>query len=180
MKKTGLILTLVLVAGMVFAFNGEGKEGRLSRKGHDEMRGDMQMGRMAEALELTDAQKEKIETLTFEHKKEMIASRAELKTLELEKQEAMKDDDFAAAKKLNIKIFDKKAEIANARLELKENIMKELTPEQQEQAKELHKKAGRKMMKENRGDRDGKKDGNKTEGRRGMRNHDCDDCQDTE
>lgn len=188
MKKTALILALVLVVGIVFAFHGEGREeGKAEGQGHDgmrgEMHGEMMMGRMMETLELTDAQKDKIETLNFEHKKQMIATRAELKTLELEKREALKDDNFAAAKKLNIKIFDKKAEIANARLELKENIMKELTPEQQEKAKELHKRAGRKMMKEHRGAKDGAKEGHKNvekgEGRRGMhgQNNDCDDCQ---
>ena len=180
MKKTVLILTLVLAAGLVFAFHGEGKgEKRFEGKRHNDMQKEMMMEHMMEALELSDAQKDKVETLTFEHKKQMIEVRAELETLLLEKKEAMKDNDFAAAKKLNAKIFDKKEEIANARLDLKDDIMNELTPEQQEKAKDLHKKMGkRKMMKEHRGG----KDGEKGEGKRGnhRQQRDCDNCQTTE
>jgi len=179
MKKTALILTLVLVTGLVFAFHGEGKEGRNEHGKKGGMQKEMMMGRMMEALELSDAQKNKIEALNFEHKKQMIEVKAELETLQLDKREAMKDNDFAAAKKLNSKIFDTKEEIANARLDLKEKIMKELTPEQQEKAKELHKKIGRrKMMKEHHGG----KDGGKGEGRRGnhKEHRGCDNCQDND
>ncbi len=161
MKKITLVVLVVMVAGLVFAFGGgkggmkgEMDCGKMGKSHGGKMdRDGMMMGRMMEELELTGTQQEKIETLNFEHKKDMIAKHADLKTFELEKKNGMKNEDFNKARKLNDKIFNLKKEMANSRLTLHENIFNQLTPEQQEKAKEMRKgRAGKKMKDCNDGD----------------------------
>ncbi|MCF7792891.1 MAG: Spy/CpxP family protein refolding chaperone [Candidatus Cloacimonetes bacterium] len=143
-----IIVTLVLVVGIaaaLAAFDGMGeRNGWQGRKNQKMMNQEMQhhgmgnpMGMLCENLDLTDAQKDKIDELKIAHDKKMIQLHADEKILQVDKKTAMMDQDFAKVKKLTDKIYDRKKDIALAKIDHHEDVWNELTPEQQEEAKEM-------------------------------------------
>lgn len=143
MKK--IIVTLVLVAGIVAglaAFDGMNH----GNWGQNRNQNGMMMNRpgwgdqtrlLCEKIELTDAQKDKIESLRLAHQKEMIQLDTEIKVLKLDQRAAMQNQDFAKAKKLIGKIYELKEKKELKKIEHFEAVWNELTPEQQEEAKNI-------------------------------------------
>jgi Spy/CpxP family protein refolding chaperone len=93
-----------------------------------------QMGKMEmkDELKLTDKQKDDIEKLRVNHRKEVIVIQSEIKTRNIDKMQALENADFAKAKTISKEIFDRQSQIAQKRIELHENIYKLLTAEQKE------------------------------------------------
>ncbi len=148
MKSITMIIAIMLIATTAMAIGGvevgsgcaemeRGHGHHNFQRGMGERHGEG-FGFALKELNLSEDQQNKIDDLNIKHKKEMIDLRADLKKMELEKHEAMKDADFSKAKSLTGNIFDKKAEIAKKRISLHEDIYKILTPEQREAAKKLH------------------------------------------
>ncbi|MCB5246015.1 MAG: Spy/CpxP family protein refolding chaperone [Candidatus Cloacimonadaceae bacterium] len=81
-------------------------------------------------LNLTDAQKRKLDELQLNHRKAMNTINAEIRNLQLDLRKALKEEDYTTSKILNSQLYEKKRVRANNRIELKEQIMKELTSEQ--------------------------------------------------
>ena len=143
MKKIHIILiAIVLLAGILSANqkdfgkcpnDGQGMDKRFD-KHHD--RG-MGMFQMAEELELTDTQIEKFEEIKLEHEKYMIKIKSEIEILQLDKKAALKDKNFAEAKKITETIFEKKQKAAFKMIDLHEEKWNTLTDEQKKKADEL-------------------------------------------
>jgi len=93
------------------------------------------MGRLEE-LNLSEAQKSKLQELRTSHHKQMNTLDAEIKNLELDLKQAVERDDYATAKRLNQQLHEKKASKSNAHLSHMEAVMKELDPQQREQYRE--------------------------------------------
>lgn len=161
MKKLVFVMIGVMaVAAILTAFDGDcDNRGNYPRKeGLHEKRMDMKGERLegyetlCEELDLTDKQKEKLEDLKDSRKKFMIVSRSDIKLLEIDRRNAMKDKDFKSAKKLTQDIFKLKQEMAINKIEQDEKRWNVLTPEQQKKADELrkaHHPKNRGMMKKN-------------------------------
>ncbi len=139
MKKTMIIISmLVIVSSLLLAqnFERQGRMGQMEgRQGHHEMmRGDCLEMRsdIFDELELTDKQQTNIDEIRTENRKQMIKFDSEIKILRIDKNEAMRNNDFAEAKKINEKISKLRLKKNNARVTEKEAIWNELTKEQQE------------------------------------------------
>ncbi len=139
MKKTMIIISmLVIVSSLLLAqnFERQGRMGQMEgRQGHHEMmRGDCLEMRsdIFDELELTDKQQTNIDEIRTENRKQMIKLDSEIKILRIDKNEAMRNNDFAEAKKINEKISKLRLKKNNARVTEKEAIWNELTKEQQE------------------------------------------------
>jgi LTXXQ motif family protein len=161
MKKIVLIALALVVVSVLLAQGmhqnkdmdcGNCKKGMM--KGH-EMQGKKQDGMMMmhvmNQLELTEKQQEDMADLRLKMQKDMISMKAEIETLELDVKVAMKDLDFAKAKKVTSDIFDVKAEMKDKHFDKMISCWNLLTDEQQTEAKELIKKAPmnhKKMMNE--------------------------------
>ena len=151
MKKfVFVVIGIIAVIGLLTAFDGDcrghndGERHPMKDKmfkdgGHPKMMQRMHDGHqmMCEELELTDEQKEQIEDLRINGKKEMITARANLKLLEIDKRSAMKDKDFKQANAVTKNIFKLKEQIAIKRIEQQEQRWNILTSEQKEKAEEL-------------------------------------------
>jgi len=83
-------------------------------------------------LNLTDDQKQKIETIKANHFKVIEPKTKELAKLEAEKFSAIKDDKIKDAKKIVDKITKVRSDIEKANIDLMSAISKELTAEQKE------------------------------------------------
>lgn len=154
-----IIVTLVLVVGVVAAlaaFDGmKGENGWQGKKQQNRMMMNEKMERhgmgnelgfLCENLDLTDVQQAKIEELKIAHQKKMIQLHADAKILQVDENAAMKDQDFAKVKKLTSKIYDIKKNIALAKVSHQEDVWNQLTPEQQQKAKEMKIEGHRRMM----------------------------------
>jgi len=101
---------------------------------------------MFEELELTDTQHVQISELRDTHRKWSIQHNADVKTLQIDKDAALRDNDFTKAKKITKQIFEKKSTAAIKRLELRESIWNILTKEQQEKCNTMkHQRPQHKM-----------------------------------
>jgi hypothetical protein len=87
-------------------------------------------------LDLTDAQRENILEYSVNTKKKIVQLKADIKILQIDKNTAMKNENYKQAKKLIDKIATKRASIAKLQITQKENISNVLTDEQKEQLKE--------------------------------------------
>ncbi|NLO10912.1 MAG: hypothetical protein GX122_00555 [Candidatus Cloacimonetes bacterium] len=83
-----------------------------------------------DALNLSQAQKDAFGTLRTDHQKQMIDFRAAIEKIELDIKEAIKNENFAEAKRLNTSLYNKKKEMADARIDHIQAIYKELNAEQ--------------------------------------------------
>jgi len=88
-------------------------------------------------LDLTDKQKEDLIEIKTQIHKETIQIQADIRILEIEEQEAIRNENFKKAKNLIDKIADKKVSIAKERIDQKEKLYKILTDEQKEELKEM-------------------------------------------
>lgn len=87
---------------------------------------------MLKELNLSEAQASKLSELQVAQRKAMNTINAEIDNLQIDLRESLKKDDFVSAKKFNDQLYEKKRLKANTRIEHREQILKELTPEQQE------------------------------------------------
>ncbi len=94
---------------------------------------------MADELGLREDQIDKIMDFQAASKKQVIDLKADIDKLEIDQKMALKDDDFKTARKIIDQIFDKKAEIAKEKINIKEKINSILTPDQIEKLKTMHK-----------------------------------------
>jgi NACalpha-BTF3-like transcription factor len=100
---------------------------------------------MMEQLGLTLEQKEKIHQLKIKYEKNEIANNAELKTLRLDKREAMRNMNFENAKKVVKQMADVKTKIQISKIDEMNEITKVLDKGQLEKFREMHSNPG--MMK---------------------------------
>ncbi len=88
-------------------------------------------------LKLTPEQKVKFENLRTEHQKTRNTLQADIKNIKIDIQTAIKAENYKRAKDLNKQLSAKKTQLADARIDHMEAMMKELTPEQKVIAKEI-------------------------------------------
>jgi Spy/CpxP family protein refolding chaperone len=88
-------------------------------------------------LDLTEAQKTKIEKLNTDHQKKIIQLEADLDIQKVDQRNAHRNQDFAQNKKITAKIYDLKKQIALEKVNHQENVWKELTEEQRKEMKEV-------------------------------------------
>lgn len=88
-------------------------------------------------LNLTDAQIKKLETLRADHAKQLNTNKARLENLQIDKNNALKAEEFAKVKQLNKNIADLKLEISNLQVDHHQAMMKELTEEQKTKFEEM-------------------------------------------
>ena len=149
-KLVFVVIGIIAVIGLLTAFDGEGRryndcdqhpmKGKMLKDGdHNNKMQGMHDGyqMMCEELDLTDEQKEQMEDLRINNKKEMITVRASLELLEIDKRSAMKDKNFKQAKSVAKEISKLKEQIAINRIEQHEQRWNILTTEQKEKAEEL-------------------------------------------
>lgn len=135
MKNLILIaLAALLLSGLLFAQAGMAK----NPNAHPGM------GPMKD-MNLTDAQKTKVEELRLSHQKQMNTLDAEIQNLEMDMQQAMQKEDFVNARKLTKQLNDKRLVAAYARIDHMEAMLKQLTPEQKEKAKGMFMGMGKGM-----------------------------------
>jgi len=144
-KLVFVVIGVIAVIGLLTAFDGDCKEGKNHHNKKQMM--NEKISDVCEELELTAAQKEQMEELRTNSKKEMISAESEIKLLEIDKKSALKDKNFKLAKKLTGDIFEIKQEMAEVRIEQQEQRWNILTPEQQAKAEEMREEHPRKNMK---------------------------------
>lgn len=157
MKKIMILtLSIVMLIGVLAAEQTEQKN--MTRPednampGHRMMQGEdcmgmpgMGQGMMMDALKLSKEQKDKIERLRASHQKQMNTLEAEIENLEIDLRAAIDKDNFKSAKELHKTIFSKKLQIADARLDHMEAVLKELNADQKDAARmmfRMHKMQG--------------------------------------
>jgi Spy/CpxP family protein refolding chaperone len=97
-----------------------------------------EMGKdMFKELNLTKEQKKKLDVLRDDHMKVVNVKKAELKNLHIDKQNAMKAEDYAKVKQLNKTISDKELELDNLMVDHKQAMLKELTAEQKAKLQDM-------------------------------------------
>jgi Spy/CpxP family protein refolding chaperone len=168
MKKI-LLITLVLLAFSFVLFAQKTDKPEMEKGCPMSQKQDMKMGEgemgnhqnMMKELDLTKEQLKKMEALRDEHMKYLNVKQAELENLRIDKQNAMKAEQFDKAKRANKSIADLQLFIENAMVDHKAAMMKELTPEQKAKMMEM-KPQGMKGMKHGKG--------------RGMKDGQCKDC----
>ena len=160
MKRFLVVLMVMGLSTAVLGFGGK-KHGRMNGK-----KGCFDKIEKFEELKLTTEQKEKIEDLRLEFKKEMVDIDAKLERLRIEKREASKDNKFSEIKDLNEKLSEIRVEKMNRGVDLKEKIYTQLTDEQKKTMKEL--KLNKKFNKKGKMRKQGKR-------RKSMR-MDCNGC----
>jgi Spy/CpxP family protein refolding chaperone len=91
-----------------------------------------------EELNLTDEQKEKIESLWFEHQRRQVEIGAKLRKAEIELEELLWEDepDRSAIERKIDEISRYRAELQKSRIEHRLNVARVLTPEQRKLIKE--------------------------------------------
>ena len=133
-------------------FHGR-KDGRKgSRRGEGLKRGDHKFGpQMIEYLDLNDEQVEKMHKIKVKYQKKEIDVKGEQKKLRIDKNEAMKDMDFAKARTVTKQMSEVTSKIQLMKIDQKEEMSKILNKEQIEKMKKAH------FMRNKGGRRDGKK-----------------------
>ena len=144
-----IVFTIVLAVGIVAMLSAF--DGRKELKNRDFVPGhqmcqknmnkqpDMDFGWILQKLDLSDAQKKKIEDTQIKHQKAMIQLEADIDILKLDKQAAMMENDFAKMKKVAGNIYDLKKTAALKRIEQQEAVWNVLANEQKTKAAELRK-----------------------------------------
>ncbi|HOE91750.1 MAG TPA: hypothetical protein PKZ69_00675 [Candidatus Cloacimonadota bacterium] len=131
MKRIILIAVVIAMLTSVALFAQDQNE-----NANRPVKGQRQFISMKEQLNLTEQQIAKMDKLRTDHQKEMIQKNADLKTKEIEKTQALKDEDYKKAKALNKDIAKIYQDIDDKRIELHENMQKELTADQKKIVKE--------------------------------------------
>ena len=114
--------------------NENGKQDCCKVDNENKSRGSRNVRResLSNKLNLTDTQKQKIETLRENHTKANEKRRADLIKLETDKMEAIRNNKPKDAKKIVDKISKIRTEMEKSRIDLMVSISNELTPEQRE------------------------------------------------
>lgn len=145
MKKISIItLALMLLTGMMFAQGTTPKHKNMQVPPNasqnpnlkDRLVPDDAPMPMLEMLNLSKDQLAKFQDLRLNHQKKMNTLQAEVENLRLDIQKALRAEKYADAKKLNDTLFNKMKEMANARIDHMQAMLKELTAEQKEMARE--------------------------------------------
>ena len=118
-----------------------------SQQGHEMMKhGSNEKGKhmgfpfwMAEELELTDAQIDKIDEYQDDSRKVSIDLKADIEKLHIDEKNALENENYKEARKVIDQIFEKKATLAKERISLKEKISSVLTEDQKDMLKDLRK-----------------------------------------
>ncbi len=143
MNKLVIIpLAILLLAGMLFAQNSTSDKPLVNpnvKPQHNCMDNPNLKARLQDdgtgsdrmqGLNLSDAQKKKLEELRASHQKAMNSLRAEIENLEVDIRQAVQNGDMASARKSTQLLYDKKMNQAMSRLEHLEKVLKELNDEQ--------------------------------------------------
>ncbi|MDP8220773.1 MAG: Spy/CpxP family protein refolding chaperone [Candidatus Stygibacter frigidus] len=192
MKKLLVIVAILLIATAVFAHNhlnremdcqkGQGREngrmgmmdkGRMGLQGKGNPGNRMMM--IMHQLELTEDQQEQLGDQHVKMQKTVIEMNAQIKTLEIDAEVALKEMDFTQIKKVSNAIFDLKKELKGKQIDSHEKCWNILTAEQKDQAKELMMHP-QKMMRDKMGERQGDKMGMRQH--RGMMDDDDNEMED--
>ena len=94
---------------------------------------------MAEELELTEDQIEKIDDYQDDSRKVSIDLKADINKLQIDERNALEDENYKEARKVIDQIYQKKATLAKELITLKEKISSVLTEDQKDMIKVLHK-----------------------------------------
>ncbi len=135
-----MILGIMLISSMLLAkTKADKRDKQHSMKNKPEAMADSEMHgkNMIDELKLTPEQKKKFENLRAEHQKLMNSIQADTRNLNIDLQTAIKADNFKRAKELNKQIAAKQNQMMDARIDHLEAMLKELTAEQKEKAKEI-------------------------------------------
>jgi Spy/CpxP family protein refolding chaperone len=130
MKNVFVILTALLVTSFLLASDIAAQPKKSMRMDRERM---MDHERLVDELNLTDAQKDKIEALRLQHKKGMVDLKAELEKREIELDEIRNKDNFtrneivASVENINKVKNEIALKIANHRMD----IYEQLTDDQQ-------------------------------------------------
>jgi len=92
---------------------------------------------MAEELELTEYQIEKIDDYQDDSRKVSIDLKADINKLQIDEKNAMEDENYKEARKVVDQIYQKKATLAKELITLKEKISSVLTEDQKDMLKSL-------------------------------------------
>jgi len=144
-KIITLAITLLMLAGMLFAqpvdkVNPNVKTAPVAGMNENLIARPMPMDQpmdMMQMLDLDKTQQDKLSKLRDDFMKLMNTKRAELENLKIDLQNAIEKEDYAKAKNVTKQISDKKLEIAYARIDHMQAMMKELNAEQKEIAKKM-------------------------------------------
>ncbi|MFO7659425.1 MAG: hypothetical protein R6V77_00765 [Candidatus Cloacimonadaceae bacterium] len=104
------------------------------QSGHRNMNWDKNM---MKELNLNEAQIKKLETLRADHAKQLNTNKARLQNLQIDKNKAMKAEEFAKVKQFNKNIADLELEMSNLKVDHHQALMKELTAEQKAKFEEM-------------------------------------------
>ncbi|RLC52765.1 MAG: hypothetical protein DRZ79_00620 [Candidatus Cloacimonadota bacterium] len=141
MKKITVIAVLAALMTLGFAFEpGNGmrmKEGLGNGHPDFDRPFDTDEPSFFEELDLTTEQMEQMDKIRSEQMKENIDLNSKIKILEIDKKDALKDHNFAQAKKITDDIFKIKANLAKNRIEMKKQKWEVLTQEQQKKLDEM-------------------------------------------
>lgn len=169
MKKIILItIAALMLSTMLMARNKTERKESPARM-NKEMSNMPMMNHMAE-LKLTPQQKDKFDKLRADFVKSKNLLSAEIKNLHVDKQAAIKAEDFKRSKEINKQIAAKKTAMMDAHIDHMEAMLKELSAEQKVIAKEMFPrmmKRGRLMDDSRKGNCDGDCEGNCEGGRQG-------------
>lgn len=142
MKKFSIItLSLMLLTGMMFA-QGTPEKVKVAPSPVDNpnlkarLTPDDAPMPMMDMLKLSKEQIAKFQDLRLAHQKKMNTLKAEVENLKLDLLKAIRSENFNDAKKLNDSLYAKKKAMADARLDHIQAMLKELSADQKEIAKE--------------------------------------------
>jgi Spy/CpxP family protein refolding chaperone len=169
MKKIALVVAILFGFGLIFNYGVQARMHGRRSGGYGDRSDSGMMGRrgmhrggmlkmMAEKLDLSSEQQEKIAELHREHKMEKIAQRAEIDKAKVELQALLDEDDVnrVRVKQKLEEIAKKRAALRFSMIELRLDVKEELTDEQIQKMEEFRAERRRKMMKKRMGE--GKKE----------------------
>jgi len=119
-----------------------GKKGKTNKQSNYNSAGFRFGPRMIEELKITDEQLVKIDAIRFEFKKKMIDVKANKQKIQLEKREAIKNENFTKAKSITKEYFKTRATEEVDKLNMMEKMLNELTPEQRKKFTNLKRNRG--------------------------------------
>lgn len=143
MKKVLLLsLALMVISLVLFAEKPAMDKNCPMNKEKAEMNGPGPDGmgmhkEMMKELNLTKEQQKKFDTMKDDHMKFMNSKQAEMENLQIDKQNAMQAEQYDKAKSINKNITDLHLVLANAMVDHKADMLKELTPEQKAKFMEM-------------------------------------------
>ncbi len=88
-------------------------------------------GGFMQKLELSDAQDEAIQEIHSNHRRQTIDIHADIQKFEIDLQEALREGNFSEAKAVSGKISAKRADLQAKKLEMQEQVYKQLDSDQQ-------------------------------------------------